>query len=655
MTAMHTALSDDGKVNPTLLEYFRRRAAGGCGLLIVGASGIDPLRINTHNVIGVYDDRFIPGLKRLADVLHEYDCRGFLQLFHAGRYARSAEYGGQVAVAPSAVPSRFTRETPRELTEDEIGDIIGYYGAAARRALQAGFDGVEITAASGYLPAQFLSPLTNLRGDRYGGELENRLTFLREIIAEVRKTAGEEFPLIVRMGANDFMKGGNTSEESLRIASALETFGADALGITGGWHESGVPQLTMDVPNGFLAYQEKRIKQAVKIPVILSNRMTPKTAEELVDSGSVDFIGFARSFLADPDFPKKAASGRYKEIRPCIGCNQGCMDRIFYGKTISYLVNPEAGRESEFPEITDDEISKRPPQSVLVIGGGVAGLEYALIAASRGHRPTVWERDSTLGGQALLAAGIRERKNIAEYISWLIRSCRNHRIPIFTEKPATAEIVGEALNAGEFDRVVLAAGDIAAESDLETDGSIPVIHAADVLRDRSVAGRRILIAGGDSPGVWTALKLAGRGALNAEQFHFLTLFQAESPELTANLLTDVCSDITIVEEGSGTGEHISPSSRWVYKARLDQLGVKILTKHRILRIRRGSADVMAEDGSQMEIPADAVVETRFLPQEDHLNELLTINSEKVSVIGGSSGRRNMLEAVRAAYEAALAL
>ncbi len=251
MAPMVDGFSVDGVPSQRSLDFFRVRAAGGVGLIVVGNIHVDPTHRHVLPECNLYEDSFVEKIRPLVEVIHAGGAKTFAQLIHQGRYARSSEYVGQVqAVAPSAVFTRFTGETPRELTTEEIAVLVGYYAAAARRAVAAGFDGIEICANSGYLPGQFLSPLTNLRTDRYGGSPEARMTFIREVIAAVREQVGDGVPITVRMGGSDFVPGSNTNEDACRIAAELEKAGVNAISVTGGWHESSVPQVTMDLPHG---------------------------------------------------------------------------------------------------------------------------------------------------------------------------------------------------------------------------------------------------------------------------------------------------------------------------------------------------------------------------------------------------------------------
>lgn len=309
----------DGYVNDRLIEFFRQRAKGGYALIDLGAVQIDPLFNTSEGILKLYDDSFIPAMKRLTDVVHKEGSKIMAQLLHQGRYANSREYG-QTAMAPSAVFSRYTGETPREMTLEECEQMVINYYNAAKRVVEAGFDAVEISTNSGYLIGQFLSPLTNLRTDKYGGNtLEERMTFMLEVIAAVRDAVGPEFPVVIRICSNDLLPGSNTNNDACKVAAAAEKAGADAIHVTGGWHEATVPQATMDVPLGTFAYFGKRIKDCVSIPVIQCNRMNIDTAARIVYEDMADFVAFARHSIAEPEMPlKKRKTKLFIKFRPGI-------------------------------------------------------------------------------------------------------------------------------------------------------------------------------------------------------------------------------------------------------------------------------------------------------------------------------------------------
>ncbi len=654
MTAMHTALTSDGFINDSVMEYFRLRARGGAGLIIVGATGMDPVRVNTHNMVQLYNDKFIPGISELSSMIHDEGASCFVQLYHPGRYGRSAEYNGVAGVAPSAVPSRFTGETPTELSTAEVEEVISWYAASASRAKKAGFDGIEITAASGYLPAQFLSAVTNLREDRFGGDPEQRMTFVLELAEAVRKEVGPNFPLMFRVGGNDFIPHGNENGDVIKVCRALEKKGVDAFNMTGGWHETSVPQLTMDLPHGTFAYLGRRIKEAVSVPVSICNRMNPETAERLVDEGDADFIGFARSFLADPYFPKKAQSGHYNKIRRCIGCNQACMDHIFYGKKINCVLNYEAGRESVFRsnvELKTDKAADAKAENILVIGAGAAGMEYARLASEQGHSVTIIEKTGKPGGQLNIAAKTPGRHDFSYFANYLNQACIDNGVEFRTGIDADSEFILKAVKDESFDRVVIAAGKSPALSKIKTDESIPVLHCLDLDQKRPLIGKNVVINGVDGQAIWTALTLAQAGILNAEQLKFLITSRAEDPGWLYELATSTSRNITLVGKQPKAGGDIGPSTRWSILMTLKKIGIKIMCSAEISEISAGRVKMQTTEGL-VEIPADSVVDASGFVKNDSLFSELQGRIEKLEIIGDASAAGNLATAVKTAYTAA---
>ncbi|SMD05515.1 FAD-dependent oxidoreductase [Sporomusa malonica] len=654
MTPLHLAYCPGGEVTDRLVEFYRLRARGGVGLIVVGAVGIDPWRVNQHNMIQMYDDCFIQGLRRLTDAVHAEGAKVFPQLWHGGRYQRPREYSGQQPVAPSPVYSRFSGETPRELNHQEINDIIAFFAAAARRAQEANFDGVEIAGSAGYLISQFLSSTTNLRKDKYGGDLQGRMTFALEVIAAIREATGPDFPIMFRVAGNDFIDGSNTNAEARQICVALERAGVDAINVTGGWHETHVPQISMEVPPGAFSYLCREIKEVVSIPVIACNRIHVQMAEKLVDNGDADFIGIARGFVADPELVNKAKIGQYAAIRPCIACNQGCMDSIFYGKSLSCLSNAEAGREAELLEegLLPTEVKSTLAEKVLVIGAGVAGLEYARVAASRGHQVAIWEADKEPGGQMLLAAAPPGRHDIHRLRDYLLAACLGLKVQIYCNKVATADDVIAAVNSGIFERVVVASGASPSVIPFPVEKGAVVIQARDVLNNKTKTGSKIVIVGGGATGVETALLLAQDGTLDAQTLRYLLLHQAETPEELYRLLTHGRKQITIVEMAKGIGKDIGPSTRWSMIEALRKLSVTMVEQGKVVAIEHGGV-VIEKANRQDIIPADTVVVALGSSPDTNLLTELTGKADKVSVIGDAYKPGNMLTAIRQAYDEAI--
>ncbi|HMA84108.1 MAG TPA: NADH:flavin oxidoreductase, partial [Desulfosalsimonadaceae bacterium] len=410
LPAMHLNMADNFEVTDQLVAFYERRAQGGAGMITVGFATVDEMSGNTLN-IGAHKDDFIPGLKRLASAINDNGARSCVQLNHSGRYNFSFFLDGKQPVAPSPIASRLTKETPRELSIEEIKGIIDSFAQAAGRVKAAGFDAVEVLSGTGYLISEFLSPLTNKREDEYGGSFENRIRFGIEIMQAIKQTVGADYPLIVRMNGNDFMSGGQGRDELREYAKALVSeAGVDALCINVGWHEARVPQITTSVPRGAFAYLSRGIKDVVEVPVIASHRINdPETAREMIADSMCDMVAMGRSLIADPDLPEKCRTRREKEIIHCVACAQGCFDNLFKLKHVECLCNPIAGHECEI----SCEVAETP-KKVMIIGGGAAGMNAAIAASDRGHDVTLYEKSGYLGGQLYLAAAPPGREEFAE-------------------------------------------------------------------------------------------------------------------------------------------------------------------------------------------------------------------------------------------------
>jgi len=647
MTPMHLGYSPNGEVNDKLVEFYRARARGGVGLIIVGGCGIDRIG-NAFGMTQLDADSFIPGLRLLVDAVHAEGAKIVPQLFQAGRYARSA-LTGQPSVAPSPIPSRLTGQTPVELTEEKIVEIIASFVSAAKRAQTAGFDGVEILASAGYLISQFLSPLTNQRTDRYGGDLQARMTFGLEVVEAVRVAVGPDYPIIVRVAGNDFMPGSHTNDESRVFCQALEKTGVDAINVTGGWHETPVPQLTMNVPPGAYVYLAHGIKQAISIPVIACNRInTPDLAEEILQEGKADFIGMARSLLADPDLPNKAMSGHSERIRPCIGCNQGCLDYVFRMKPTSCLVNAEAGREAELASSSQSE----GPQQILVIGAGSAGMEFARVATVRGHKVTIWEESAQSGGQLNLAAIPPGRQDFLNLGTYLANACLELGVTIEHNLKATPENVLSAVQEGKFTRVVIATGARPISPPIPIEAGVEVLQAWDVLTGRNKTGKNVIIVGGGAVGVDIALLLAECGTLDNDTLRFFMLQHVETEKELYRLLTQGSKKITVLEMAKGIGRDIGLSTRWSMLADLKRYKVHCLDETKVLEVR--SDGVLVENaGSQKVIPADTVILAVGSRSNNELYLALQGKIESLSIIGDAAKPRKVLDAIHEAYAEAM--
>jgi 2,4-dienoyl-CoA reductase-like NADH-dependent reductase (Old Yellow Enzyme family)/thioredoxin reductase len=621
MPPMGTNLGNaDGTVSDENLAYLKRRAQGRPGLIITEITGVHPDGLVSPHELAAYDDRFLPGLGRMARAAHEAGCKIALQLHHSGRESLYLLGKGR-AVAPSAIPSIVFKGAPREMTKAQIEDVIVDFGRAAARARAAGFDAVEIHCAHGYLLTQFLSALSNQRTDEYGGKtLRERSRFVLDVIREIRRQVGTDYPVSIRISAEEFIKGGYSADDMQSLAPDFVQAGVDIIHASFGTHGSpgGITQAPAEFAPGFNAWLARKMKDVVSVPVIAVGRFTdPAAAEESLSRGDADLIAFGRQFLADPDFLVKAQEGRTDDIRLCIACNQGCIEREILGEgNIRCSINPETGQETLYPQKKTAQ-----PKNVWVVGAGPAGLTAAAEANRLGHRVTLFEKKNILGGQIRYAQIPPHKEIYGQWIDWLIGQVRKTGVAIKSE----TEVDEALLKEGKPDVVILATGGEKLVPPIPGIDGAKVCDAWQILDGRIAPGENIVIIGGALIGMETADFLTERG-----------------------------KTVTILEMLKRSPVLKITSHGYMLHKRLRDRACKLLFGARVTAIDEAGVTFSAEGQTSVISPVDQVVVAAGMKPSNALETVCTKLGIAFKTVGDASSPRRIIEATdegaRAAWE-----
>ncbi|MEV6446085.1 NADPH-dependent 2,4-dienoyl-CoA reductase [Amycolatopsis sp. NPDC051716] len=625
MGSMHTGLEDKASHFPELAEYYAERARGGVGLIVTG--GFAPNRTGWLLPLAskLTTSAEAKQHRQLTAPVHEAGGKIALQVLHAGRYAYHP-----LSVSASSIKAPINPFRPRALTSRGVRQQINAFADCAALAREAGYDGVEIMGSEGYLINQFLAERTNKRTDAWGGTAEKRRRFAVEIVKRTREKAGGDFIIIYRLSMLDLVPGGQRWEDVVALAQEVEAAGATIINTGIGWHEARVPTIVTSVPRAAFTWVTGKLKPHVTIPVVTSNRINmPQVAEEALSSGDADLVSMARPFLADPEWIRKAETGREDEINTCIACNQACLDHAFKRKLVSCMVNPRAGHET-----TLTLAPARRSKHVAVVGAGPAGLAAATALAERGHGVELFEADAEVGGQFGIARKIPGKEEFAETIRYYRRRLEVTGVKLHLGKRvAAAELTG-------FDEVVLATGVAPRVLSLPGIDHPKVLSYVDVVKLGKPVGERVAVIGAGGIGVDVSEFLTHTDSPTLDLDAWLAEWGVTDPEQAAGGLGTPRPEpsprqvFLLQRKKSGIGAGLGKTSGWVHRAALKAKRVEQLTGVTYERIDDDGLHITV-DGVPRLLEVDTVVVCAGQEPVRDLADDLRAAGLPVHLIGGA--------------------
>ena len=614
MPPMGTNLAGpEGEVTEQLLAYYEERAKGGTGLIIVEFTCIDyEYGKGFIRQLRLDDDRFIPGIHALANVVHNYGAKVFVQIHHAGRQSNSSLINGKQIVAPSTVACAAVGEKPRELTTAEVKDLVNKFVQTAIRCKQAGIDGVEVHAAHGYLINQFLSPEANLRTDEYGGSFENRMRFVEEIIGGIKEKCGNDYPVTVRINVDDFTEGGIDLQLGKDICRYLEKLGVDGLHVSCGTYDS--MDRVIESPlfeQGWRVYLAEEIKKGVTIPVItVGSLREPQFVENILAEGKADFVAIGRGLIADPEWVNKTMEGRETEIRKCINCLH-CIHSVTGNSHVLCSINARAGRELEFKEM--QHLPTDEKRHVVIVGGGPGGMEAARNLSLKGYAVTLFEKNNKLGGQLHLVTDPTYKEKMNWHIHYLEHEMKRLNIDVRMNTEATVE---EIKSVNPF-AVFLATGGRPQLPQVEGNDLDHVYTYEDVkLQEKVFTNNKVTVVGSGMICHGTTRRLAEAG-----------------------------NEVTYVEIPTKASKRIGPETRLRLLDKLKKVNVNIVTDHKLVKIL--SDRVIVKDlvsGKHSELESEYIVVAMGVEAYNPLEETVREQMENVFVLGDAAGYASLGDA-----------
>jgi 2,4-dienoyl-CoA reductase-like NADH-dependent reductase (Old Yellow Enzyme family)/thioredoxin reductase len=605
-------IANDGGISEATIEHYRRRAAGGPAMVIMEACSVSPEGVVAHHQARIYDDRFVDGLSKIARAVKAEGAVPAVQLHHGGRQT-SIKVIQRKPLAPSPLPCPTIRGDVEPLTIDGIRELVRKFGDAAVRAYQAGFELIEIHGAHGYLINQFLSKFSNIREDEYGGNVAARTRFAKEVVEEIRRRIGAEFPLSFKISAEEYVDGGLTTPESIEILKILIASGIDIVQVSAG--NDLTPEWIcqpMFMKKACLIDSASQVKQALNVPIMAVGRINdPFLADEIIASEKADLVCIGRGLLADPEMPNKAREGRFDEIRTCIACNT-CMQSIFKKGRIECLVNPMLGREKEMAILPTAK-----PKKVMVVGGGPGGLNVAWVAAKRGHDVHVYEKRGELGGQLVPGSTPGHKTELRSLIQFQKKQALLYGVKCHLNHEVTSEDI-QRINP---DVIVLATGSLPALPPVEGIEKNNVITYEDVLNGTPPPFKNVVVVGGGPTGLELALHLAEYGCV-----------------------------VTVVEMLPEVGSGLEAMTKKIILKHLKAKHVTVMTDSRLLRIEDHGVVVVNKQDPEKRIEAEKVVIAIGTRPDTRLYDKIKSLGYEIHQIGDCLEPRNAKDAI---YESAV--
>ena len=654
MGSMHTGLEEEKGGYAKLAAFYKARAKGGVGLIVTG--GVSPNLRGRVAPFGGELSKFwhVKKHRQVTDAVHEYPTKICLQLLHTGRYAYHP-----FSVAPSKVKSPINPFTPKAMSVRQIKGTINDFAHSANLAKKAGYDGIEIMGSEGYLLNQFTCIKTNHRSDEWGGSIDNRMRFSIETIKAVRAKLGENFIIIFRLSMLDLVEGGNSWDDVVYMAKAVEAAGATLINTGIGWHEARVPTIATSVPRAAFTWVTEKMKREVSIPLVTTNRInTPEIAEKILADGQADMISMARPFLADPDLVNKAAADKSDEINTCIGCNQACLDHVFLQKRATCLVNPVACYETELV-FGKAEKSKR----IAVVGAGPAGLAFSVYAAERGHKVELFDRAQEIGGQFNIAKQIPGKEEFFETLRYFKKKLSLLNVVVhLNNEQSTEELI-----AANFDEVVLATGISPRKLDIKGFDHEKVKTYLQVIRDKEFIGKKVAIIGAGGIGFDVAVYLpekgdAGQKSLTVEPDKWMAnwgvdksyqnngaLLSKEQIE-KADKHTHDREIYLLQRKPTKVGSGLGKTTGWIHRATLHKAGVKMMPGVTYKSITDEGLTIEI-NGEEQLLAVDHVIICAGQEPQRQLHQKLIDANVSVHLIGGAYVAAE-LDAKRAIRQAA---